>query len=186
MHRLEVYETLLRERTQTLSLVGRATLDMVWERHFLDSAQLWPLITNRTVLDMGTGAGFPGMVLAIMGAPDVHLSENNQQKVAFLKLVAERTETRVVIHNCKAEALHGSLFDNSVITARAVAPLADLLQMGRGLFTHGAEGLFLKGRAAVQEVEEARKSWDFDLETTPSFTSPESSILHLTRIRPRV
>jgi 16S rRNA (guanine527-N7)-methyltransferase len=183
MERLDIYEKILREWSTRLSLVGRKTLDDIWERHFLDSAQLWPWIDSRCVLDIGTGAGFPGMVLAIMGAPDIHLSDNNQQKIAFLHEVAEKTGTAVTIHNSKAESLasHGV----EIVTARAVAPLERLLAMASPFFSNGAEGLFLKGRNASAEIGVALRNWNFDLESAPSLTSPESSILHLRRIQPK-
>ena len=184
MDRLELHHTLLVERSATLSLVGCATLADAWERHFLDSAQLYPLVLGRGgILDIGTGAGFPGLVLAIMGINPMHLADNNQQKVAFLSDVADATKTAVTIHNVKAEAL--PKMDIAIVTSRALAPLSTLLAMGARFHAAGAEGLFLKGRKAREEVAEARKLWDFDLESLPSLTSPESSILRLRQIRPR-
>ena len=182
LDRLAIYETLLQEHGQTLSLVGRSTLDNIWQRHFLDSAQLWPCFdVNAPLLDMGTGAGFPGLVLAMMGAGDVHLAENNQQKVAFLHEVAKATATKVTIHNCKAEALPPIKF--KTITARALSNLDQLLFLGEKFFAKGAEGLFLKGAKADEEIAEARKAWDFSLSVTTSRTSEQSSILHLSRIK---
>ncbi len=184
IERLNVYHTLLVERSTTLSLVGRATLADAWERHFLDSAQLYPLVLGRgSILDIGTGAGFPGLVLAIMGINPMHLADNNQQKVAFLRDVADATKTLVTIHNVKAEAL--PKMDTAIVTSRALAPLSTLLAMGAQFHEAGAEGMFLKGRKAHEEVAEARKLWNFDLERLPSLTSPESSILRLRQIRPR-
>jgi 16S rRNA (guanine527-N7)-methyltransferase len=182
LERLALYETLLQQRGQTLSLVGRSTLTDIWQRHFLDSAQLWPLLDPAArLLDMGTGAGFPGLVLAIMGATGVHLSENNQQKVAFLHEVAAATGTEVTIHNCKVEALPPLPFET--ITARALSSLDHLFDLGERFFQNGAEGLFLKGGKAADEIAFARRRWDFQLETIPSLTSDQSSILRLAAIK---
>jgi 16S rRNA (guanine527-N7)-methyltransferase len=182
LERLAIYETLLRERGKTLSLVGRSTLDDVWHRHFLDSAQLWPLLKpDAPLLDMGTGAGFPGMVLAIMGARNIHLSDNNQLKAAFLSEVAAATGTTVTIHNCKVEALPALEID--VATARALTDLGRLLALGERFFLKGAVGLFLKGAKANEEVAEARRHWQFSTEIIPSRTSDQSSILRLAGIK---
>jgi 16S rRNA (guanine527-N7)-methyltransferase len=183
MQRLATYHALLLERAPTLSLVGRATLEDAWDRHFRDSAQLFPLVQGQgPVLDIGTGAGFPGMVLAIMGIAPMHLADNNQQKIAFLQDVAAATGTDVTIHNVKAEALPD--IEAGIVTSRALAPLADLLVLGSRFFARGATGLFPKGRKAPEEIDEARKRWHFTLETFPSATADESSILRLSAIRP--
>ena len=94
------FENLLLERNQSLSLISDTTADIVWTRHFLDSAQLLPLIPepDRPLVDMGTGAGFPGLVLAILGLPHVHLVENNMQKVGFLRSVVEALGLPVTLH----------------------------------------------------------------------------------------
>ena len=174
------------EASSTLSLVGRGTLPDTWKRHFLDSAQLFTLFEgDEAIADIGTGAGFPGMVLAMMGCGHVHLVENNQQKVAFLRKVAHATSTLVTIHNVKAEALPVLLPDLQIgcVTSRALAPLTNLLEMSSALFLNGARAVFPKGRNALSEVEAARQNWIFQLETRPSLTSVESSILCLSGIR---
>ena len=140
IERLIIYERLLQEWGQSLSLVGRATLDDVWHRHFADSAQLFPLMRG-PALDMGTGAGFPGMVLAIMGIDGTHLCDNNQKKIEFLQEVAFQTGAQVTIHNYKAEAVPDTGF--STITARALAPLDDLLKLTARFFSaRRASGVF--------------------------------------------
>ncbi len=124
------------------------------------------------------------MVLAIMGFTDVHLVENNQQKVAFLKEVADNTRTKVTIHNVKIESVRDLIPD--VIVSRALASLDNLLTLGERFFDMGTVGLFPKGKKAQDEIAEARKHWQFELKTFPSLTSDESSILRLTRIRRKV
>src|ERR1700760_2803390 len=128
--RLARYESLLLERNQALSLISGTTADIVWTRHFLDSAQLLTLILEpmRPVIDIGTGAGFPGLVLAILGLPDVHLVEHNMQKVAFLRGVADALDLSVTIHGMKSDAVKP--FTAGTVTARALKPLDQLLGFG--------------------------------------------------------
>jgi 16S rRNA (guanine527-N7)-methyltransferase len=182
IERLAIYEALLQERGRTLNLVGRSTLSDIWQRHFLDSAQLWPLLAPAVpLLDMGTGAGFPGMVLAIMGMTNVHLSDNNQPKAAFLHEVATATGTLVTIHNCKVEALPSLAI--GVVTARALTDLTKLLALGERFFAQGATGLFLKGAKADDELASARREWQFSTEIIASRTADQSSILRLAGIK---
>src|SRR6185437_4922838 len=129
--RLARYEEMLIARNQTLSLISGTTADIVWTRHFLDSAQLLPMIPDpeRPVVDIGTGAGFPGLVLAILGLPQVHLIEHNMQKVAFLRSVANALDLSVTIHRKKVEAVKPLVA--GTVTARALKPLDQLLGFGR-------------------------------------------------------
>ncbi len=124
--RLAHYENLLLERNQSLSLISGTTADIIWTRHFLDSAQLMALIPEPMLplVDIGTGAGFPGLVLAILGLPHVHLIEHNMQKVAFLRNVAETLDLPVTIHGMKSDAVKP--FAAGTVTARALKPLDQL------------------------------------------------------------
>ncbi len=181
LDRFNCYEHLLRKRSQSLSLVGRSTLDDIWTRHFADSAQLIEHVgTQGPLLDMGTGGGFPGLVLAIMGVKDVHLSDNNQKKIAFLEEVAFETRTQVTIHNCKVEAIRNVEF--GLLLARGLSPLAKLLASAEHLLNPDTKALFLKGRRAAEEVTEASRSWNFQCKFLPSLTSADSSILHLSTV----
>ncbi len=175
IEKLQIYEALLKERGQTLSLVGRSTLDEVWTRHFLDSAQLIKYLDEGAIVDIGTGAGFPGMILAIMTTSNINLVENNQKKIDFLRAVAAATDTPVTLHNVKIEALKP--FAVAAVTARAVAPLKDLLRLTAPWLKAGATGLFLKGRNAATELEEAGRAYRFSAETFPSLTAPDSQIV---------
>ncbi len=184
LDKLRIYERLLREWGQTLSLVGRATLDDIWSRHFADSAQLFPLIKGKTpLLDMGSGAGFPGMVLAIMGLRHVHLSDNNQKKTEFLRTVANETATPIVIDNCKAEAVPDTGF--TTITARGLASLDELLRLSFRLHGKHTQGLFLKGKSHVEELVAADRDWTYHCDIIPSVTSAESAILRITHLERR-
>ena len=175
LERLSIYERLLQDWGKTLSLVSRSTLDDIWNRHFADSAQILPLLRG-PLLDMGTGAGFPGMVLAIMGVKDVHLSDNNQKKIEFLKEVKAQTRCKVTIHNCKSEVVPDHKF--GTLTARALAPLDELLKIAAPFFGPKTQAIFLKGRSYEAEVETASHDWSFDCEPRSSLTNADSATCH--------
>lgn len=150
--RLETYAALLIEWRDRAALVSRASLADLWRRHMLDSAQLLGLapIGARVWADLGSGAGFPGMVLAIMGAGEVHLIEANARKCRFLNTVARATRTTVRIHCARIEDLDPRPAD--VVTARALAPLATLFRYARPFFDDHTVGLFLKGQHVETEL----------------------------------
>ena len=155
--RLEIYAALLTEWRRRASLVSRASLSDLWRRHMLDSAQLLGLAPTgaRVWVDLGSGAGFPGMVLAIMGAREVHLIDSNARKCRFLGAVARATRTPVRIHCARIEALDPWPAD--VVTARALAPLATLLEHARPFFHDHTVGLFPKGQHVETELTAAPK-----------------------------
>jgi 16S rRNA (guanine527-N7)-methyltransferase len=186
--RLETYAALLRQWQKAVNLVAPATLDEVWRRHFADCAQLVPLQPEaRTWLDLGSGAGFPGLVIAILLANHenriVHLVESNSRKCAFLHEVARRTGVRAVIHEGRIEDVaRGWRVDPvDVITARALAPLDRLLSLAEALFAERTVGLFLKGREAGREIEEARGRRGFSFGTIPSRVHGEGCIVEVRR-----
>jgi 16S rRNA (guanine527-N7)-methyltransferase len=160
--RLRAYVAEL-ERWQTVkNLVGPATLDQIWTRHIADSAQLLRLApTARRWLDLGSGAGFPGLVIAILlgeGA-DVHLVESNGRKCAFLRAAIRATGARAVVHEARIEAVMSNFTGRiDIVTARALAPLVRLLPMVKDLLRTGAMGIFPKGQDLDAELTEATKS----------------------------
>jgi 16S rRNA (guanine527-N7)-methyltransferase len=180
--RLAHYEMMLLERNQTLSLIAETTADIVWSRHFLDSAQLLPLIPEpaRPAVDIGTGAGFPGLVLAILGLPQVHLIEHNMQKIAFLRSVADTLGLNINIHGMKVEAVKP--FVAGTVTARALKPLDQLLGLGRRFLGQNSVCLFPKGRRAEEEMAVAARKWHMKVERFPSVTDSESTIFRLTDV----
>lgn len=192
LERLTNYSRLLVERNAHLNLVADSTLQDLWRRHFWDSAQLAPLVPAgaKTLVDLGSGAGFPGMVLAIMlgdasstrGPLTVHLVDSTQKKCRFLEEVAAATGAPVKVHWSRAENLAGLKAD--VVTARAVAPLTKLLGLAHPFFTEGTTGLFLKGRAAAAELTEAAESWRLQADTLQSRSDPSGSILRVTGLMP--
>ncbi len=188
LDRLEAYAELLRKWAQRINLVGGSTLDDLWHRHMLDSAQLRQHIPNdaQVLVDFGSGAGFPGLVLAIMGVPDVHLIESNQRKGAFLREAARITGTPVTVHSARAESLSGWKAD--VVTARALAPLPILLEYAAPFVSPSTLCLFLKGRRVDDELTETQKRWNITYDIFSSLTDPEGSIVRLeaiSRVDPR-
>ncbi len=185
--RLEAYAALLAKWNRSINLVSRASLRDLWRRHMLDSAQLLPLlptvpaVRRRVIVDLGSGAGFPGMVLALMGAGEVHLVESDRRKAVFLREVARETGCDLQVHDCRIEDLSPPPTD--VVTARACAPLAELLAYAEG-FPGPAPGtrpccLFLKGKRVGEELTEARKRWRIEVDSIPSRSDPSGTILRI-------
>ena len=191
LDKLVAYEDLLRRWQNTINLVAPSTLATVWERHFADSAQLAghrPLHT-RTSLDLGSGAGFPGMVLAIMdsdnGATRHILVESDSRKAAFLREVARGTGVTVDIlcGRIESPAIHAKVGPVDCVTARALAPLPRLVELVAPFFGPSTLGLFSKGRDVAVEIEEAGRAWDFQLELKPSVTDPDGRVVLLTALK---
>jgi 16S rRNA (guanine527-N7)-methyltransferase len=186
--RLEVYAELLREWQGRMNLVANSTLEDVWRRHFLDSAQLFRLLRPESsggpspLFDLGSGAGFPGMVLAIMGVPNVTLIESIQKKASFLREVAAQTGTEVTIFADRIEKFVGP-FPARTIVARALAPLDKLIPLARPLLARDGEFLFLKGARANEELTEASKVWHFEAERIRSLSDDQATILRITQVR---
>jgi 16S rRNA (guanine527-N7)-methyltransferase len=185
--RLERYLELLGKWTQAINLVAKSTLEDPWRRHFLDSAQLYDRLPpksadrDRVLVDLGSGAGFPGLVLAIMGAGTTHLIESDRRKAAFLREVARATDTEVTVHDRRIEAVPP--FAADVVVARACAPLDRLLAYAAPfLQPAGAVAtrcLFLKGRRVDEELTEANKAWRLSVECFPSRTDPAGTVLSI-------
>jgi 16S rRNA (guanine527-N7)-methyltransferase len=182
---LTIYVDLLIEWNERVNLVAPSTLPDVWRRHVWDSAQLIPMIPRETkiIVDIGSGAGFPGLVLAIMlGGPTVHLIESTQKKCRFLEAVAAATGAPVEVHWARAEDVKGLKAD--VITARAVAPLDRLLALAHPFFGPATIGLFLKGRSLNDELTGATKSWRLESTPIPSRSDPSGVVLRVTGLTP--
>lgn len=185
MARLEAYADLLRRWAPRINLVAASTLTDLWRRHFLDSAQLLPLVPAKAaaLTDLGSGAGFPGLVLAILGAKGVELVEADARKCAFLREAARITETAVRIHNARIDSLSPAAVD--VVTARGCAPLGRLLPWAERFVGPETLCLFPKGGEAGQELAAARQDWDFDVSEHQSRSAPRGVLLCLSRISRR-
>ena len=186
--RFEIYEDLLRRRQRRTNLVSAASLPALWTRHFLDSAQLAPLLADDPVghtVDVGSGAGFPGMVLAILdGSRLVSLVEANGKRCAFLREVAAATGTQVTVIEGRLEApdVQAALEPAGTIIARACAPLVDLLGLVFPVLDAHTFCIFPKGRRYRTELEEARRRWDFVADIIPSQTAAEARILRISDV----
>ena len=189
--RLEIYESLLRQRQRLTNLVSAASLPALWTRHFLDSAQLAPLLADDPVghtVDVGSGAGFPGMVLAILdGSRQISLVEANGKRCAFLREVAAATGTRVSVIEGRLEApdVQAALPPAGTIVARACAPLVDLLGLVFPVLDSHTYCIFPKGRRYRSELQDARRRWDFGADIVPSQTAAEARILRISDVERR-
>jgi 16S rRNA (guanine527-N7)-methyltransferase len=183
IEKLDRYAKLLAEWNQKFNLVAPSTIPHIWVRHFLDSAQLVSLLPkgeNQTLIDLGSGAGFPGLVLSAFAVPNIHLVESTGKKATFLQLVIDELKLDATVHNCRIEDLHGLKAD--IITARALAPLKDLLQLAKPLLKKSGICLFLKGQKAEAELTESKKYGMFDHTLTQSLSDPSGSILTIRNI----
>jgi 16S rRNA (guanine527-N7)-methyltransferase len=186
LSRLKAYADILSDWNARHNLVAKSTLPELWSRHFWDSAQLAHLIppTARSLADLGSGAGFPGLVLGAM-MPDliVTLHEATTKKCAFLQAAAERMGVAVSIQNARLEDLPPSRFD--VVTARALAPLPQLLGYAQKFAGPNSVCLFLKGQNVGAELTEAHKYWNIKASQVPSQTDPSAAIVVVRELGPR-
>jgi 16S rRNA (guanine527-N7)-methyltransferase len=180
---LNLYHDLLLKWQATINLVGKDTLSDVWRRHFLDSLQLIKYIEdkNSVIVDLGSGAGFPGMALAIYGYKNVHLIESDSRKVAFLREVARVTNTKITIHNCRIE--NNPIDKVDIFISRACAPLEKLFQLISSSVSRETICLFHKGKNYSIEDESASKKWQYDMDVTPSIVDSQSVVLKISNIR---
>ena len=182
--RLETYAALLTKWNPAINLVAKSTLPDLWTRHIADSAQLFDLCPPdaRTWVDLGSGGGFPGMVVAILAIEaksdlQVTLVESDQRKATFLRTVARETGAPVTIHSQRAESLPPQGAD--VLSARAFAPLPRLLAHVHHHLAPGGVAFLPKGAQADAEIAEALASWGFQVQKTPSKTDPQAVILSI-------
>jgi 16S rRNA (guanine527-N7)-methyltransferase len=179
--RLKVYVELLKDWNRRHNLVSARSFDDIWRRHIWDSAQLSPFVpmAATTLVDLGSGAGFPGLVLAelLRDRVSVVLYEATRKKAEFLGVAAEGMKLNVDVRNARIETVQEEPFD--VVTARALAPLDQLLGYAQPLATKGTVCLFLKGQSVASELTEARKSWRMKVRQHKSATHPSGVILEI-------
>jgi 16S rRNA (guanine527-N7)-methyltransferase len=182
MERLEAYAALLAAWSGRINLVGHSTLADLWRRHFLDSAQLLPLIPpgTRSLVDLGSGAGFPGLVLAILGVPGVELIEADRRKAIFLREAARIAGVEVTLRACRIEAVAPHAAD--VVTARGCAPLIRLLELAQRFIGPQTTCLFLKGAQAEEELTVASKAWTMTVSRHPSRSDPGGTVFSLQQV----
>lgn len=181
--RLRIYENLVRKWQSKINLVSQATLDEFWDRHILDSAQLLQYIPDTAVrmVDIGSGAGFPGMVLGILGVSRGTLIESDERKSIFLTHVSRETSTNIEVRCARAEQVDD--LQAEIVVSRACAPLSRLLELSQNFLQEDTRCLFHKGKNYSTEIEEARTHWDFACEKHPSVTDKNGVILALSSIK---
>ncbi len=179
LERLERYVELLLKWGRVINLIGPNTAQDIWCRHILDSGQLMAHLptTSGPVVDIGSGAGLPGMVLGIMGVPNVHLIDANSRKCAFLHEASRVTETAVQIHNARVETTE--IAPAAIVTARAVAPLKRLIDLTQFVSKQNTVFFFYKGKDFKTELTEIKNNWNMTLDVIPSFSSTEGVILKM-------
>jgi 16S rRNA (guanine527-N7)-methyltransferase len=187
--RLEELVDRLARWNPRINLVAPSTLADSWRRHVLDSAQLWPLRPThaRRWIDLGSGAGFPGLVIAAIAADSdpelaVTLVESDARKCAFLSEAARAMGIAPTVVNRRIETLDAPTHD--VVSARALAPLTRLLPLAHRVLAPGGVCLFLKGVSARDELTEASRAWHSRAEVVPSVTDPSGAVLRLAEISP--
>jgi 16S rRNA (guanine527-N7)-methyltransferase len=180
--RLEAYADLLTRWSARINLVGRDTLTDLWRRHILDSAQLHRFIPSgaQNLIDLGSGAGLPGLVLAILGVPGVELVEADSRKSAFLREAARVTGAEVTIRPCRIQAVPPHPVD--VVTARACAPLDGLLDLAALFLAPDTLCLFPKGERFSEELTLARKAWTMNVSVEQSLSDRRGVVLRLQQV----
>ncbi|MBT3237439.1 MAG: 16S rRNA (guanine(527)-N(7))-methyltransferase RsmG [Rhodospirillaceae bacterium] len=189
--RLQAYADVLEKWQKKINLVGSKTLPDLWRRHMLDSAQLFAHLPEgpdeMVIVDMGSGAGFPGLVLAAMSGVDVsiHLIESDARKCAFLAEAARVMDVtpKTHIHADRIEAVEGLVAD--VVTARALTALGDLLGYAQPFLKPSTTCLFPKGKTADDELTLAANNWKMSTTEIPSLSDPSGTILKLEAVSAR-
>ncbi|MEH6528292.1 MAG: 16S rRNA (guanine(527)-N(7))-methyltransferase RsmG [Sneathiella sp.] len=179
---LRRYGALLEKWQKAINLVGKSTLPDLWRRHMLDSWQLLSCVSmpKGTWLDLGSGAGFPALVVAIGTEFEVHAVESDQRKCLFMQNVSRETLAGLTVHRARIEALPP--FPVDVISARALAPLEKLLEYAAPFVHSKTEFLFLKGQDVDEELTNASKCWNMQVEKHRSLTSDDGCIVKLTEV----
>jgi 16S rRNA (guanine527-N7)-methyltransferase len=180
--RLEKYKDILTQWQKKVNLVSQKSLNDLWRRHMLDSAQLFPYVQSvkLPIYDLGSGAGFPGLVLAIMGIKNIHLVESDNRKCTFLREVNALTNAGVTIHNIRIEKL-GAVTPGLVIS-RGLSGLDSLLEYADPILSKNGFCLFLKGQKTEQELTVAYKNWMMRAEQFKSLTDPTGVILKIDNV----
>jgi 16S rRNA (guanine527-N7)-methyltransferase len=181
--RLQAYVDLLTHWNARINLVSSGSLADVWRRHVLDSAQLIRHLDRAAcvLVDLGSGAGLPGLILGILGVPEVHLVEADQRKAAFLREASRVTETSATIHPTRIESVEA--FTANIVTARALAPLSQLLAWSAPFVDETTVCLFLKGQGLRDELTAAEERWIMQTQTLASLADSTGHILRVEGLR---
>jgi 16S rRNA (guanine527-N7)-methyltransferase len=187
MTALKSFESLVQRWNSAINLVSKASLNDLWHRHIVDSAQLFQLCPQvaRNWVDLGSGGGFPGIVVAILAAnasPDlrVTLVESDQRKATFLRQAIQVLQLGATVRSERVESI--APLNADVLSARALAPLSQLLPFAAKHLRSDGLAIFPKGARYAEELTEGQKDWAFDVEMKPSFSDSEAAILLIRKI----
>jgi 16S rRNA (guanine527-N7)-methyltransferase len=189
--KLDAFAALLIDWQQRMNLIAPSTIPLIWTRHIADSLQLLDLAPNaKTWIDLGSGAGFPGLIIACAltdkAEAMVHLIESNGKKSNFLREAVRHLGVPATVHTVRIEDFaNNSATRADIVTARALAPLNELLALAYPFSKTGAQGLFLKGQDVASELTTAAKYWKYEPILVPSKTSPNSRIVSVRQWEPR-
>ena len=187
--KLEIFNETLTKWQKSINLVSNSSLKHIWTRHFLDSAQLYNFTKDiqGNILDMGSGAGFPGVILAMMGNENINVVESDQRKCTFMREVARLTNINLEIHNCRIEELQ--FVNPDLIVSRALAPLKKLIEYVENHFYKNKLNpkkiptmLFLKGKLYNEELNELKKIRKFEFKLYPSMTDEYGKIIFINNL----
>ena len=187
--KLEIFNETLIKWQKSINLVSNSSLKHIWTRHFLDSAQLYNFTkdVHGNILDMGSGAGFPGIILAMMGNENINVVESDQRKCTFMREVARLSNTNLEIHNCRIEEL--KFINPDLIISRALAPLRKLIEYVENHIDKNKLSkkkipnmLFLKGKLYNDELNELKKVRNFDFKVYPSITDENGKIVFISNL----
>jgi 16S rRNA (guanine527-N7)-methyltransferase len=181
--RLRRFAALLLHWNATLNLIAARDAEVVWERHIADSLQLVPLMPAgiERAVDLGTGGGFPGLVLAIATGVRFDLIESDRRKASFLRTAVLETGAPATVHACRIE--DAKVPAAPLVTARALAPLPRLLPLVARFLTADGVSLLLKGAKVQDELLEVQRDWAMTVHRIPSQTSPDGVVLRLADVR---
>jgi 16S rRNA (guanine527-N7)-methyltransferase len=180
---LQAFAEEVRRWNSAINLVSKNSLPDIWQRHLLDSAQLYPLGGNELWLDMGSGGGFPGVVMGIMGAQNMVMIESDQRKSTFLREVSRKLGLQNQIITARLEDVPA--MRAQTITARALAPLSDLIGLAQRHIAPQGRAIFPKGRGFQAEIDQAQQDWVFNCQIIASKTDSEAAILVVSAIEKR-
>ena len=187
--KLEIFNETLIKWQKSINLVSNSSLKHIWTRHFLDSAQLYNFTkeVHGNILDMGSGAGFPGIILAMMGNKNINVVESDQRKCTFMREVARLSNTNLKIHNCRIEELQ--FINPDLIVSRALAPLKKLIEYVENHICKNKLNakkipnmLFLKGKLYKEELSELKKTRNFEYEVYPSISDENGKIIFINKL----
>ncbi|MBY8976407.1 16S rRNA (guanine(527)-N(7))-methyltransferase RsmG [Rhodobacteraceae bacterium NNCM2] len=190
IERLAAYEALLLRWTKRINLISRNTVEAAWQRHIVDSAQIFPLADEnwRIWVDLGSGGGLPGLVVAILAKElipegQVHLVESDLRKSVFLETVKRELDLNVTVHQTRIEDVQP--FEADIVSARALASVSRLLPLSQPFCGTDTRVLLMKGAGLDSELTEAEQHWHIEADQIPSVTDPSARILQIRQFRER-